>query len=436
MMQPATISPAQTDERQPFLRRVAIRNYKSIGKCDVLLARLSILVGRNGAGKSNFLDALRFVTDGLQTSLDHALKSRGGIKSVRRQSTGHPRNFAIDLEFSLPDWRIGRYGFEIAARPEGGFSVKREELTIRDPRLAGSAHYLVTEGALKETSQPTMPKAVDDRLYLVVASGISEFRPAYDALTAMGFYNLNPQAMKELQQPDAGELLHRDGNNIASVIARLAADAPQEKDRTEQYLKQIVSGVVGVDQATLGPRETIQFRQQVVGASDPWRFYAANMSDDTLRALGILVAVSQLVHPQDRVRLVGIEEPETALHPAAARALTQALEEASENTQVLLTTHSADVLDAIDAQTTGLLAVEAKEGQTLLAPIDEASRRAVREHLYSAGELLRMDHLEPDKADLKRQGWRRYENSQDSHAGKRLVRQGSCDAARGVSASA
>jgi predicted ATPase len=60
----------------PFLRRVVINNYKSIGKCDVKLKRLTVLVGRNGSGKSNFLDALRFVTEGLQTSVDHAIKSR------------------------------------------------------------------------------------------------------------------------------------------------------------------------------------------------------------------------------------------------------------------------------------------------------------------------------------------------------------------------
>jgi len=206
-----------------------------------------------------------------------------------------------------------------------------------------------------------------------------------------------------LQGPDAGELLHRDGANIASVIARLRADAPAEKERIERYLGKIVSGIAGVDQVTLGPRETIEFRQSVVGAEHPWRFYAANMSDGTLRALGILVAVSQLVYRKDRAHLVGVEEPETALHPAAAKALMDALIEAAEHTQVLLTTHSADLLEAMESDPKGLLAVEASEGETFIAPIDEASRKTIREHLYSAGELLRMDQLGPDKGDLQRQ---------------------------------
>jgi len=307
------------------------------------------------------------------------------------------------LEFNLTNWETGTYGFEIAARPEGGFSVKREQLEIVNPRGKRCAYYQLVDGEMQRASQDTMPKTVSDRLYLVAASGVPEFRPAYDALTSMGFYNLNPEAMKELQGPDAGELLHRDGANIASVIARLGADAPEEKERIERYLGKIVSGVGGVDQVPLGPRETIQFRQTVVGAEHPWRFYAANMSDGTLRALGILVAVSQLVYRKDKAYLVGIEEPETALHPAAAKALMDALMEAGEHTQVLLTTHSADFLDAMESDPNSLLAVEARQGETFIARIDEASKKTIIEHLYSPGDLLRMDQLELDKKDLQRQ---------------------------------
>lgn len=393
--------------QEPFLTRVRIRSFKSIGQCDVPLRRLTVLVGRNGAGKSNFLDALRFIVDGLETSLDQAIKSRGGIKSVRRQSTGHPRNFALQVDFNLPEWRTGTYYFEIAAWTEGGFTVKREELRILDARGKETSSYRVEDGNVKSQSAGPMPKAAADRLYLVVASGLSEFRDAYDAITSMGFYNLNPEAMKRLQSPDAGELLHRDGSNIASVIARLKAEAPDEKSRAEVYLGKIVEGVVGVDRIPLGPAETIMFKQQVTGSEHPWQFYASNMSDGTLRALGILVSVSQLVHLRDRVRLVGIEEPETALHPAAARALMAALHEGTAHTQVLLTTHSADLLEAMEEATdfdpAELLAVEADEGQTRIGPIDATSQNTIREHLYSAGELLRMNQLMLDQADVDRQ---------------------------------
>lgn len=395
--------PADDLRADPFLRGILIKNYKSIGKCALRLGRMSVLIGRNGSGKSNFLDAIRFVVDGLETSLDHAVKSRGGITSVRRKSTGHPRNFSLQYEINLSSGRWGRYGFEVVAREGGGFSVKWEDLEIRTAGGHVESKYRVEDGDVVQTTVTTMPRASRDRLHLVVASGLVEFREPYDALRSMGFYNLNPEAMKELQSPDAGEILGRDGGNVASVLARLQGESPAEKERIERYLGKIVAGIEGVDRHQLGPRETLEFRQRVTGAKDPWRFFAANMSDGTLRALGVLLSASQLIHLRERVRLVGIEEPEAALHPSAARGLMEALEEATDHTQVMVTTHSPDLLDAMQSDPRSLLVVESVEGETFIGPADPASMNAIREHLYTAGDLQRANQLEPDRADIARQ---------------------------------
>ncbi len=397
---PASLLP---DGNRPYLHRVRIRNYRSIGKCEVELAPLTVLVGRNAAGKSNFLDALSFVVDGLQTSLDHAFKKRSGIDAVRRRSTGHPRNFAIELELALPAHQLCTYGFEIASRPHGAFVVKREQAEVRHLSGQRCAHYDVGDGQVYGATRKDMPPVAADRLYLVTASSFPEFRPVYDALLAMGFYNLNPDEMKKLQSPDAGEILRRNGDNLPSVIARLSADRSEAYGRIKKYLQAIVPGITEVLRVALGPSETLEFRQQVKGAKYPWTFYAANMSDGTLRALGALVAVAQLANHRAPVSLIGIEEPETALHPAAAGALMDALREAAAHTQVVATSHSPDLLDQIDVAHDAVLVVTAREGQTEIAPLDQASLEAIRSHLYSAGELLRQDQLAPDEDNLRQQ---------------------------------
>lgn len=387
----------------PFVKRVTIRNYKSIGQCDVELGRLTILVGRNGSGKSNFLDALRFVLDGLQTSLDHAIKSRGGIDGVRRRSTGHPHNFFIGLEINLPSGAIASYGFEIGAKPRGGFVVKHEKLKVvkASGEIASSFH--VSEGELRDATADDMPPAVAERLYLVTASGRREFLEPYSALMSMGFYNLNPEQMKDVQSPDAGELLRRDGSNIASVVARLEADRPELKERIREYLVAIVPDIVDFQRAAVGHKETLEFRQGIKGAQHPWRFNAISMSDGTLRSLGIVVAAMQLVNRTNPVYLVGIEEPESALHPAAAAALMDSLREAAQHTQVILTSHSPDLLDRFDESSDSLLVVQSRLGETLVGPADEASVASIRSHLYSPGDLLRMDQLQPDQGHVERQ---------------------------------
>ena len=387
----------------PFLRTVVIRNFKSIGACSVDLRQLTVLVGRNGSGKSNFLDALRFVSDALQTTLDHAIKARGGIEAVRRKSTGHPRNFGIELRLGLSGGRFASYGFEVAARAGGGFAVKQERLTIHQADFKVVASYSVADGKVVECSEPVFPGASHDRLYLVAASGLDAFRPVFDGLSAMGFYNLNPERMKDLVSPDAGEILHRDGANIASVIARLHMERPEVAARLADYLATIVPGMLGVERVALGPKETVEFRQEVLGSRHPWRFHAASISDGTLRVLGILAAVMQLAGTSRTVSVVGIEEPETALHPAATGALMDALAEASEHTQVILTSHSGLLLDEIDVDRHGLLVVASKAGKTEIAVPDVASLDSIRGHLYSAGELQRMDQLEPDPLSVLRQ---------------------------------
>lgn len=371
-----------------------VRSYKSIAACDIPLGPLTYLVGPNGSGKSNFLDALRFVADSLRSSLEHAIRDRGGIDEVRRRSSGHPNHFGLRLELNVGQ-TFGHYAFEIEARVGGGYGVKSEECSLRDPETGRCHEFLVSSGSVVRSSASTLPAPADGRLFLVNASGVAEFRPLYDALSRMGFYNLNPAAIRELQTPDAGDLLRRDGGNLASVVKLLETRTPSVKDRIESYLSRVAEGVTGVMHKTLGPKETLEFRQEVVGARSPWRFLAANMSDGTLRALGVLVALLQDGANGTGIPLVGIEEPEMALHPAAFGVLLDCLREASARRQVLVTSHSPDLLDDERIPDEALLAVVADRGQTTIGLLDAAGRSALHDHLYTAGDLLRGDQLRP-----------------------------------------
>jgi predicted ATPase len=383
-----------------FITRVKLKNYKSIAACDVELGALSVLVGPNGSGKSNFLDALRFVTDSLTTSLEHALRERGGIQDVRRRSGGHPTHFGLRLQFSLPSGGTGHYAFRIGAKRTAGFEVQDEECYFYpEDSLAPPEYFLVRGGKVTSSVDVRLPPSQPDRLYLVYAAGLPPFHSVYTALSRMGFYNLNPAQIRELQPSDASEVLVRDGSNLPSVLRQIGRLSEASKERIEEYLAKVVPGIRSADTRTIGPRETIEFRQDVAGSRDPWRFYAASMSDGTLRVLGILVALFQSTDGEtSSVPLVGLEEPETALHPAASGLLLDALRDASERTQVLVTSHSPDLLDQATVETETILAVVSDAGRTLIGPVDEAGLRALRERLYTPGELLRMNQLRPDEA--------------------------------------
>lgn len=383
-----------------LIRRVVIRNYKSIAAGDVVLGPLTFLVGPNGSGKSNFLDAIRFVSDSLRNSLDHALRDRGGFREIVRRTTSPAAVLGIRLDFRLPDRTNGYYAFEISGLLTN-FTVEHEECVLTGgPLPADTFHsFRIVRGEVQSSSLPVTPAAVKDRLYLANLSGTPEFRPLYDALSRMGFYNINPDVLREFTLPDTGELLARDGVNLPSVLGILANRNPLLKARIEEYLAQVVPGIVGVEAFQIGPRETLEFSQQRAGSRRSQRFMAANMSDGTLRALGVLVALFQSGGERGAMPLlVGLEEPETALHPAAAGVLVDSIRDAASMRQVLVTSHSPDLLDNPSIADFEILAVVAENGETRIGHLDEAGRSALRDHLFTAGDLLRMNQLRPDPA--------------------------------------
>ena len=383
-----------------FLSRVVLRNYKSIGHCDVRHGPLTFLVGANGSGKSNFLDALHLVRDALAGSLDNALNERGGLAEVRRRSSGHPNHFGIRLEFRLAQGQVGHYTFNIGALPGRSNEVQAEECALSGK--GRGLFFQVERGQLKSSSEATFPAVTADRLALVSVSGLAAFRPVFDALTSMGFYNLNPKLMRDPQKPQDGRILKSVGENIVSVVRHLERTAPESMRSIEEYLRTVAPMVHGIEYKPMGPLETLEFRQDMAGAKHPWRFPAQNMSDGTLRALGVLTALFQ-VSPDHAHTLVGIEEPETALHPAASAALREALIKASGQTQVIVTSHSPDLLDDFVLTAESILSVVSEGGETRIAPLDQASHTMLKNRLFSAGELLRLNQLEPDRELLQAQ---------------------------------
>ncbi len=342
---------------------------------------------------------LRFVADALKSSLDHALRDRGTIKEVRRRSGGHPNHFALRFDLNLPSGQIGHYSFKIGAKPAGAYEVQSEEcrIFVSGDALSQSHHFHVQSGTVVDASFSPAPASLPDRLFLVAVSGIPEFRPVFDALSRIEVYNLNPREIAAMQKPDPGDILRRDGSNAASVLQQFSAQA---RALVSSNLSRIVQGVSGAEAKTLGSQETIEFRQVVRGQEHPWRFLAGAMSDGTLRAFGILLAVFQAASGRPGrppPLLIGLEEPEMALHPAAASVLLSALREGARRCQILVTSHSPDLLDNSDIPTEALLAVSNHDGLTQIGPIDIAGRDVLRDKLFTPGELLRQNQLAPDQ---------------------------------------
>lgn len=371
-----------SDSTVPFVSRIRLSHFRSIDQCDVALGPLVFVVGRNGSGKSNFIDALRFVADGLRETLDYALERRGGIFAVRQRSKTRPFDFTIDLDLNLPGGGQANYRFALGTQGDE-FCVKSETCDVRH---GGQQFGFQVQNGMVTSGPADAPAAGSDRLYLVTASGFPQFRPLFDQLSTMAFYNLSPALMREPIAVDSRSLLLGDGRNIGAAFARIEKIHPGKKQRIEEYLSAILPGLTRVERYLIGSRESVEFTQ------NGWNFEAEQMSDGTLRALGVLTAVLGGAGAP----LVGVEEPEIALHPAAFGVLRDALREGSEAAQVIVTSQSPDLLDDADLTPEQILAVALDDnGLTRIGPLDNAGTSMLRGQLCTVGELVRQDKALP-----------------------------------------
>jgi predicted ATPase len=222
-------------------------------------------------------------------------------------------------------------------------------------------------------------------------------------------YSIEPAKLREMQDPDGGVSLRKDGRNAASVLQEIQRRSRDEIDRICEILATIVPNTRRVEVKKRGNKLALEFTQDwsaptaghgvsqgsVREGPDTerrLRFEAFNMSDGTLRALGLLAAVFQRPSPS----LIAIEEPEATIHPGALGAVLDLIRHAAKTLQVVVTTHSPEVLDAEWIRPEHVRVVEWGEGATRVGNLSAATRDALRDHLMSAGELFRSNALHPE----------------------------------------
>ena len=408
----------------PRIRMVQIKNYKSLRSVSVQLEPFTVFVGPNASGKSNFIDALGFVQECLTTSLELAVNNRGGMQVIlsrlehptpvqipppdltekeklerleRSVEAASAIGFRLDLD--LGKGQRADYSVSIALSPWRGFVVARERCVVVSDQ-GEKKQFEVRAGKFVHEIKGIAPVPLPDRLALYAASATEAFRPVYDFLCSMRFYSIWPDKLREPQEPDIGIYLKRDGSNAAAVLRNFYRYGPAQtdfRDRLIGLMAQVCQGLEWVQPDSAGTKEIVWFRQDI-GLQNLAEFESISMSDGTLRALGLLLAVYQASQP----RVVGIEEPEATIHPALTEMIMEVLIDASNERQILITTHSPDILDQKELKDNQIRVVTWRNGRTLVAPASEDDRKSIRDRLSTPGELLRIDELDPDLKEAER----------------------------------
>jgi len=382
-----------------MITKLTVRNYKCLADVTLEPGDFTVLVGPNSSGKSTLLDVLEFTKDALTDSLPTALDRRGGIQLLRRRSGGHPTNVSVEMEFRNRENTVhGCYGFTIKAEQNYAYSVQEEscQVTVSGNLTGGrqEVRFGRDRGRLSTSFEGINVKLDDRRLALPVIAAHPLLAHAHDILTSVAVYSIQPDKLREAQEPTEGQVLRKDGSNAASVLRELMSSRRDVYDRVSEMLSHVSPGVSAPGTGHRGRQLALTFKVDV-GAPSKWEFESFLMSDGTLRLLGILLALEQ----RRNLEVLGVEEPEATIHPGALAILMDALKAATSHAQVIITTHSPDILDQVDIGS--IHCVGLVRGQTRISPPSFAARDTAKQSLMSPGELMRANALEPDETELE-----------------------------------
>ncbi|HQX06817.1 MAG TPA: AAA family ATPase [Zoogloea sp.] len=405
------------------LTELNISHYKSVESVDLQdISPITVLVGCNGAGKSNVVDALRFLRDAVTQGLDHAVSTRGGIGLIRQYSPSKP--YRITLQFRFHDEKFATpasYELALTSLRDGDFRVEREaglwtactDLALNDEgvfvedapkpmsfeRDAGGRIQLRIDGMdVKSEHPPTFHpdglafghRFMQNDLPIRSMLGGSSLR---DFIQNIRFSSIYPNTLRQPAHPDTDLVLKENGANWSSILRHLrkTARGRQALDQIKEMMQVVMPQLEDISTQALGgfihPRFKVREASGKVHFFDP-----SQISDGTLRILGILLALYNTPHPS----LMVIEEPEQTVNPALLALLVDAFRESSERTQLFITSHSPHLVDLFPAE--AIRVVDMHDGQTRVSPIRASQRAAIKEHLLSIEQIMSADGLLPEDA--------------------------------------
>lgn len=358
-----------------MLKSVVLGNWKSFGDdARVPLGRLTLLVGANASGKSNFLDALRFLQGiALDLPVGEVLRGRweggrelwpgirGGAHEAAR--TGHAA-FTITTTWDFTPtqtipFKIYNYGIQVATEREpvvdaeclvesasGSYLFDTHAASLRGNtgREAGDAIRVALRGQGKGNSPTPTYSARRSLLGQLeprkrVADEVLEIAHQVQAsLRGATFLDIQPSRMRGYV-PATSAPLASSGENLSAVLAHLCED-PRQKEDIVDWISELCEP--DVENIEFVRTELQDVMLQLVERGGQ-KISARSLSDGTLRFLGELVAL--MTAPEGSMLL--LEEPDVGLHPPRIHLLAQLLESFTQkrNIQVIAATHSPTLLE-------------------------------------------------------------------------------------------
>jgi predicted ATPase len=328
----------------PRIEYLRVKNYRALHDLELKkITPLTAFLGPNGSGKSTIFDVFAFLSESFTIGLRKAWDRRGRFKELRTRGSEGP--IVFEIKYREPGYPIITYHLAINEGDKGPY-IAEESLQWRRAARGKPFKFLdfhngtgaVVTGEVPDAEDVRNDESLDSPEMLAVNS-LGQFakHPRVSALRRFitGWYlsYLSADATRSLPESGPQERLSATGDNLPNVIQYLKE---QHEDRLDRMLKILSSRVPRLEKVEAEMLADGRLLLQIKDAPFERPILAKFASDGTLKMLSYLT----LLYDPEPPPLIGIEEPENYLHPRLLQDVAEECRNATERTQIMVTTHS------------------------------------------------------------------------------------------------
>lgn len=327
-----------------MINRIEIENFKSIREMNLELSPINILIGANGAGKSNFIGFFKLLKNIYDQNLQNYVAEEAGADNILYFGLKESAFLKGLIEFD----KTNRYYFRLNPNQEGYlyFGIEGTQFN-RDWYNTGWDKVDLGNGYVESVLQTKLSTR-----YTYIKSYMTSFKVFH-------FHDTSKTA--KIKQPcniNDNQFLREDGGNLAAYLFALQHNNPKDFKRIEMVIRSVAPYF---ENFNLKPdrinQDVIRLEWKEKGTDG--YFNAKHLSDGTLRFIALTTLLLQPEAPQ----VIIIDEPELGLHPFAINKLAGLIKKASANTQIIISTQSVNLVDNFEPE--DIIAVDRENDQSV-----------------------------------------------------------------------
>src|SRR3954471_3401725 len=375
------------------IQEIEVKGFRSLRDVQWKPGRLNVLIGQNGSGKSNLLDALALLQEAALGKLSQGINRRGGMGPLPWD--GQEGSFSWHLTVEQPKKPPLTYSLMVAQIGRtNNYSIDAEVLEqdnkIYMDRTGRHARILDPRG---RSITPDLDSSSDSQVLLSLITGplgsqaVNDFQKRLESWEIYQDLRVDQESL--IRQPNVTSFEKRLSPNGQNLVPVLHTRYSEDRE-FKRSLDMVMRAAFGEDyeEIVIAPasdqRVQLRLRWKSLNAS----ISAANLSDGTLRFIMLATVLS---NPEPG-EIIAIDEPETGLHPRMFPIIAELAMDAAQRSQVILTTHSPEFLDAFRTEAPTTTVAELVDGETHLSVVDpEELARWLKEYslgsIFSSGEL-------------------------------------------------